>query len=111
MDFSRQVVIVGGGITGLAAAHRLRELDPGVQVTIIEVGPRLGGVLQTEEINGFLVERGPDNFITNVPMALDLCRAVGLEKELISTSDQDRRAFVVRRGRLVPVPDGFMLMA
>jgi oxygen-dependent protoporphyrinogen oxidase len=110
MDFSRQVVIVGGGITGLAAAHRVRELDPAAQVTLIEGSPRLGGVLHTETVNGFLVERGPDNFITNVPMAVDLCRALGLENELLPTSERHRRAFVVRRGRLIPVPDGFTLM-
>ena len=110
MDFSRQVVIVGGGITGLAAAHRVRELDPAAQVTLIEGSPRLGGVLHTETIDGFLVERGPDNFITNVPMALDLCRALGLASELLPTSERYRRAFVVRRGRLIPVPDGFTLM-
>ena len=61
MDFSRQVVIVGGGITGLAAAHRLRELDPAVQITLIEGSARLGGVLHTQERDGFLVERGPVN--------------------------------------------------
>ena len=98
MDFSRQVVIVGGGITGLATAHRLRELDPAVQITLIEGSSRLGGVLHTEERDGFLIEHGPDNFITNVPMALDLCRALGLEGELLATSEQHRRAFVVRPG-------------
>jgi len=111
MDPSRQVVIIGGGITGLAAAHRLRELDPRVQVTLIEASSRLGGVVDTQHVDGFIVERGPDNFITNVPMALDLCRALGMEGELIGTNEQYRRAFVVRRGRLLRVPDGFTLMS
>ncbi len=106
----RRVAVVGGGITGLAAAHRLLELDGSLQVRLFEASDRLGGVLQTERVDGFLVERASDMFITNVPWATDLCRRIGLEDQLISTNEAQRRAFVVRRGRLYPVPEGFALM-
>ena len=106
----RHVAVIGGGITGLAAAHRLRELDPSLGVTLFEASSRLGGVLRTERRDGFLVERSADMFTTGEPWALDLCRRIGLEDELTETCQENRRAFVVRRGRLIPVPGGFSLM-
>ncbi|HEV3416993.1 MAG TPA: protoporphyrinogen oxidase [Pirellulales bacterium] len=108
---SRRIAVIGGGIAGLAAAHRLLELDPLVRVTIYEASDRLGGSLHTVSRDGFLVEQGADSFITNVPWGVDLCRRIGLGDELIGTNPEERRAFVVRRGRLRPVPDGFVLMA
>ena len=108
---SRRMAIIGGGITGLAAAHRLRELDPAAQVTLFEASERLGGVLQTEQRDSYLIERSADMFTTREPWALDLCRRLGIESELIDTDKRFRRAFVVRRGRLVLVPEGFTLMS
>ncbi len=105
-----RIVIIGGGVTALAAAHRLRELDPAADLLMLEAGPRLGGVLQTVEQDGFLIEQGADNFITNVPWGLDLCRRLGIESDLIPTQPSGRRVQVVFRGRLHDVPDGFMLM-
>lgn len=106
-----KIAVIGGGITGLAAAHRLCELDDSVEVTLLEAGERLGGVLQTTRRDGYLIEHGADNFITNVPWAVDLCRRIGFDKQLVETDDRFRRAYVVHRGRLRPVPDGFALMA
>lgn len=109
------VAIIGGGITGLAAAHRLIELAAAastpVRVVLFEAGARLGGVIHTERIDDCLVELGSDSFITNKPWAIDLCRRLGLESHLISTDARYRRAFVLRKGKPVAVPDGFMLMA
>ena len=107
----RRIAVIGGGIAGLAAAHRILELDPGAEVALFEAGPRLGGSLHTEHRDGFLIEHGADSFITNLPFAVDLCRRVGVSDQLISTNSVGRRAFVVRRGRLRPVPEGFALMA
>lgn len=107
----RKVVVLGGGITGLSAAHRVGELDPTVEVVLLEAADRLGGVLDTTTTDGFLLEGSADNFITNVPSAVDLCRRVGLGGELLTTNDAERRAFVVHRGRLCAVPEGFTLMA
>jgi len=105
------VVVVGGGISGLAAAHRLVELEPAVELTLCEAGPRLGGVLETAHEGSFLIERSADNFITNVPWAIDLCRRVGLGDQLVPTNDRSRHAMVVSRGQLHRVPQGFLLMA
>ncbi len=109
------VVIVGGGIAGLAAAHRLQEISRErefpLQFTLLEASNRLGGTLATEKRDGFLLELGPDSFISEKPWALALCRRMGLESELIGTQDAHRATFVVHKGKLVPLPEGFMLMA
>lgn len=107
----RRFAIIGGGISGLAAAHRLRELDPAAQIALFEASETLGGVLQTSRAQGYLLDHSADNFITNVPWALDLCRRIGLADELVPTRETSRRAFVVRKGKLHPVPEGFSLMA
>ena len=103
--------MIGGGITGLAAAHRLVELEPALDVMLFEAGSRLGGVLETVKSNGFSLERSADNFITNVPWAVDLCRRIGFEDQLVRTNDTHRQAFVVRKGRLHKIPEGFLIMA
>ena len=104
-------VIIGGGISGLAAAHRVLELNQSAQVTILEASDRLGGTIQTEHRDGFLLERGPDSFISEKPQALALAKRLGLESQIIQTNEQYRRSFIVRGGRLRPVPDGFQLLA
>ncbi len=78
---------------------------------LFEAAPRLGGVLETVRQDGFLIERGADNFITNVPWGIDLCRRLGLGDQLLQNNHQHRHAFVVRRGRLHRIPEGFMIMA
>ena len=105
------MVIIGGGISGLAAAHRVLELNPSAQVTILEASGRLGGTIQTEHRDGFLLERGPDSFISEKPQALALAKRLGIESQLIQTNEEYRRSFIVRNGRLRAVPEGFQLMA
>ncbi|MDQ1707077.1 MAG: protoporphyrinogen/coproporphyrinogen oxidase [Pyrinomonadaceae bacterium] len=111
----KRIVIIGGGITGLAAAHRIlercRELGQAVDLTILEATSRLGGIVQTRARDGFLLECGPDSFISEKPAALKLVQRLGLESHLIETNEQHRRSFVVRAGRLLPVPEGFHLLA
>ena len=111
----KRVVIIGGGITGLAAAHRLleRTRDSGEQLDlqILEAGSRVGGIVQTQRRDGFLLENGPDSFISEKPAALELAKRLGLESRLIETNDQHRRSFIVSQGRLLPVPEGFHLLA
>ena len=106
-----RIVIIGGGISGLAAAHRVLELNPAAQVTILEASDRLGGIIQTEYRDGFLLERGPDSFISEKPHALALTKRLGIESQLIQTNEEFRRSFIVRDGRLREVPEGFQLMA
>lgn len=108
---SARIGVVGGGITGLAAAHRLLELDHSIDITLLESGSRLGGILQTVQNDGFSVEYSADNFITNVPWALDLCRRIGFEEQLLQTNSQYRQAFVVHKGRLQKIPEGFLIVA
>ncbi len=111
----KRVVIIGGGITGLAAAHRLLERSHAsgkqVDLVILEASGRTGGIVQTRERDGFLLECGPDSFISEKPAALELTKRLGLEARLIETNERHRRSFIVRQGRLLPVPEGFHLLA
>lgn len=111
MAHTLRIAVVGGGITGLAAAHRIHELLPRAELRVYEAGPRIGGILDTSHHEGFLIERSADNFLTRLPQALGLCRRLGIEGDLLSTDETRRRAFVVRDGRLVPIPSGFFLMS
>jgi oxygen-dependent protoporphyrinogen oxidase len=106
----KRIAIIGGGISGLAAALRLREVDPAVQFTLYDASHRLGGAIETVQQDGFLIERGADMFTTRVPWAADLCRRIGLADQLIETNEGFRSAFVVHGARLCRVPDGFTLM-
>lgn len=109
------VVVIGGGITGLAAAHRLQELSrersAPLQITLIEGRDRLGGTIATERTDGFVVEAGPDSFLSEKPEALALCRRLGVADRLVRTDDRFRKVFVWQHGRLHPLPDGFQLLA
>jgi len=107
----RHVVVIGGGLAGLAAAHRVCERDPAFRVTLLEATSRLGGSIATERTRGFLIEGGAESFLTEKPWALDLCRRIGLDEQLVATRDLARRTFVVHAGKLHPLPDGFLLMA
>ncbi|TMI80658.1 MAG: protoporphyrinogen oxidase [Bacillati bacterium ANGP1] len=112
---SPRIVVVGGGIAGLSAAYRLVELGKSrgtpVDLILLEARDRLGGIISTERIDGYLVEGGPDSFLTEKPWARALCDRVGLSHQLIPTQGSLRRTFVVRCGRLVPLPDGFLVLA
>jgi oxygen-dependent protoporphyrinogen oxidase len=112
----RRVVVVGGGISGLAAAHRLREsrargAGGGVEVLLLEASDRLGGTVRTHRREGFLIEGGPDSFISEKPEALALAKRIGVGHRLVETNERHRRSFVVRGGRLRPTPEGFQLLA
>lgn len=110
----RRVVIVGGGVSGLAAAHRLVELqskENQIEVVLLEASGRTGGTVRTQRREGFLIEGGPDSFISEKPEALALAKRLGLAERIKGTNEQHRRSFVVRGGRLRPTPEGFQLLA
>ncbi|HTS64113.1 MAG TPA: protoporphyrinogen oxidase [Candidatus Acidoferrales bacterium] len=103
-----RTIIVGGGISGLAAAYYLAR--SGQPSTIVESRPRLGGVIQTEHVDGCTIEAGPDSFLSIKPAALELIRDLGLAGDVIGSNDHLRVTFVKKNGRLVPLPDGLMMM-
>ncbi|HEX9821254.1 MAG TPA: protoporphyrinogen oxidase [Methylomirabilota bacterium] len=110
-----KLVVIGGGIAGLAAAHRAvelaRERSLRLDLALLEARDRLGGTIASERVDGFLVEAGPDSFLSEKPWALALCRRLGIEDRLVRTDDRFRKVFVWHRGRLHPLPDGFQLLA
>jgi oxygen-dependent protoporphyrinogen oxidase len=103
-----RAIIVGGGITGLSAAYEFAKA--GQPAVLLEARPRLGGVIETERVEGCVVEAGPDSFLAAKQAGLDLIREVGLGSELIGSNDKSRVTYLVRDGRLVPMPDGLMMM-
>ncbi|HZS51122.1 MAG TPA: protoporphyrinogen oxidase [Bryobacterales bacterium] len=104
----RHVCIIGGGISGLAAAYYLSRR--GCRCTLIEREARLGGVIRTEHIEGCVVEGGPDSFLSQKPWALALIRELGIERDVIGSNDHLRQTYILRRGRLIPMPEGLYLM-
>ncbi len=100
-------IVVGGGITGLAAAYQLTRA--GVPVLLVEASERLGGKIRTERIDGFLVEAGPDSFIAYRPAATELSRELGLGDAIIRTTDP-RVVHIRARGEMIPMPEGMGLV-
>jgi oxygen-dependent protoporphyrinogen oxidase len=111
----RRVVVIGAGITGLAAAHHLGEIaaarEMPLEVTIVERGERAGGSLKTIRRDGFIMEAGADSILVEKPWAAELARRIGLGDQLIPTRAEFRRTLVARAGRLVEIPEGFSLLA
>ncbi len=109
MTAAKRIAVIGGGISGLAAAWQLAQF-PDVETVLLEASDRVGGVLETIYDAGYLIERSADNFATLIPDAFDFCRETGFESQLIRPQQNDRRAFVLNRGRILPIPLGFSLM-
>jgi protoporphyrinogen/coproporphyrinogen III oxidase len=103
-----KVIIIGGGISGLSAAYYLSKA--GIRPTLIERDSRLGGVIKTEYGHGCILEGGPDSFLASKPQALELIREVGLGGEVINSNDHLRKTYILKKGRLVAMPDGLMMM-
>ena len=107
-----KVVVVGGGIAGLSAAHRLVESNhPGLEVILLEASDRLGGTIRTVEHEGCMLELGPDSFLSSKPWLTQLAERLGVEDQIITTNHIHRRAQVVYRGKLHRLPEGFLVMA
>jgi oxygen-dependent protoporphyrinogen oxidase len=109
----RRIAIVGGGITGLSAAHaaigRARETGQRIVVTVVERSPRFGGNLVTERIDGFLLDGGADSWVSSKPQATTLARELGLERFLVGTNETTRRYYIAWGDRLHAVPEGLVL--
>jgi oxygen-dependent protoporphyrinogen oxidase len=105
----KRVVIVGGGITGLAAAYALEKSAEPCAVKVVEAAPRLGGNVVTLSHNGFTIDGGPDSWAVTMPHATRLAKAVGLGDELIGTRADTRKVYVVWKKKLHAIPDGLVL--
>jgi oxygen-dependent protoporphyrinogen oxidase len=110
-----RIVVVGAGLAGLSAAHRLqtlyKEAGRPLALTVLEASDRAGGVLDTAFEQGCLMELGPDSIITDKPWAVALCEELGLGAQILPTQSDYRGSFLVRNGKLVRTPEGFHLMA
>ena len=111
-------VVVGGGITGLCAAHRLIELgelgrESGAPLTVrlLERSDRLGGQVRTERVGEYLIEGGPDSLVAHKPAAARLAERIGLAGDLAPINGRHAGTEIIRRGRPIRVPDGFLMMA
>lgn len=108
----KRIAVIGGGISGLAAAFALqkrREAGAPIEHVLFESG-RFGGVIKTERVEGCVLESGPDSFLTEKPWAAEICRELGLEDQLIGSNDADRKTYILRGNRLIAMPDGLMFM-
>ncbi|PYR61664.1 MAG: protoporphyrinogen oxidase [Acidobacteria bacterium] len=100
------VIVVGGGIAGLSAGYELHRR--GIRFAILERASRAGGVIFSEEVDGFTIDAGPDSLLTQKPEAIGLCRELGLGSRLVSTKPP-RLAYIQRGGRLHPLPAASVL--
>ena len=109
----KRIAIIGGGVSGLSAAYALqKQVNKAAELDYVffEAGSRFGGVIHSERVSGFLIEAGPDSFLSEKPWAAELCRELGLGDQLIASNDAERRTYILLRGQLVPLPDGLMFM-
>ena len=109
----KKIVIIGGGIAGLAAAHRIQQAiaeGAPLQCVLLETSARFGGKIATERFDGFVVERGPDSFISQKPAAIEFCKCLGLADRLVGTNPDRTATYVYTGGKLVTMPDGLSLM-
>ncbi len=109
----KRIAIIGGGIAGLSAAFYLekaRRSGTDLEWALFEKSDRLGGVIQTERRDGYVLEAGPDSFLTAKPDARLLCQDLGIAGQLISSNDFQRKTYILVKGRLVPIPDGLEFM-
>jgi len=108
-DRKRHVVVVGAGITGLTAAYALSKARPDVGVTLIERRERVGGNIETERRDGYLLDGGPDSFLSTKREGAELCRELGLGQNIIVPRPEASKVFMVHRGRLEMMPAGMAL--
>ncbi|MBH0179123.1 MAG: protoporphyrinogen oxidase [Nitrospira sp.] len=112
MNQPRTVVIVGGGISGLATAFALHEQaaasGQSIRCTVLESGSAWGGKIVTHRVGDLVTEAGPDSFLSQKPAGLALCEKLGLSEQLINTNVTGKKAFVLRGGRLHELPEGLV---
>ena len=110
MNEQRRIAIIGGGISGLAAAYEIATRHRDVSFTLYEASDRLGGIVETVHEQGFTIECGPDSWVTEKPWARALAVELDLADEIISSNDHQRRTYLVQGRQLVPMPEGMRMM-
>src|SRR5215813_3612085 len=103
-----KVAVIGGGIAGVSAAYELAR--SGSEFVLYEASDRLGGIIETVQRDGFVVECGPDSWVTEKPWARELAIELGLADEIIPSNDRWRKTYIVRGGELVTMLDGMRMM-
>lgn len=109
----KRIAIVGGGIAGLAAAYELAQLSrngASLEAVLFEASPRLGGIVETVREGGFVIECGPDAWVTEKPWARQLAEELGLGAETMPSNDAARKTYVLMNGHLQAMPDGMRMM-
>jgi protoporphyrinogen/coproporphyrinogen III oxidase len=109
----KRVAIVGGGVAGLAAAYELARLardGADVQGVLFEASTRLGGIVETVREGGFVIECGPDAWVTEKPWARELAEELGLGDEVMASNDAGRKTYVLIDRKLQAMPDGMRMM-
>ena len=107
----KKVVIIGGGITGLSAAYEMQKaIETGklVDYLLVEKEDRLGGKILTEKIDGFILEGGPDCFLSEKPWVGQMAEKLGIGNRLMGSNEASKRTYVFCDGRLNMLPDGLM---
>lgn len=106
---AKRIAIIGGGLSGLSAAYELAR-NPQVDFTLFEASPRLGGIIETIRRDGFILECGPDSWVTEKHWARDLAIELGLESEILPSNDRQRVTYLFQGDQLIPMPSGMSMM-
>ena len=111
---NKKIAVIGGGISGLAAAYSLEEMaqrkGKSISITLFEKNNRIGGNILTERVGDFLIEGGPDCFLSENPWAIQLCERLGMGESLLRTNDEYRKTYILLNGHLHELPEGVILM-
>ncbi len=111
----QKLIIIGGGIAGLAAAYYAQQKFSG-PITLLEAGPRWGGKITTDRVDGvdvpgtFVIEGGPDTFIVTKPWAMKLCKELGIADRLRGTNPDKKATYILKNGKLHELPGGLTMM-
>jgi protoporphyrinogen/coproporphyrinogen III oxidase len=107
----KRIAIIGGGISGVATAYQLALTQKHeAQFVLFEATGRLGGIVETRRSHGFVIECGPDSWVTEKPWARELAIELGLQNEIIPSNDDQRRIYLLEGEQLIAMPDGMRMM-
>src|SRR5512145_1530499 len=101
-EITRDAVIIGAGISGLATARWLQH--QGLDVAVLERTLHPGGVMRSERREGYLLEYGPNTLLDTSPRVRELIALAGLEDQVVEAGAQAKHRYIVKNGRLVPLP-------